>query len=52
MGASPGTGEPRTRRGTPVLTRDEDTLRYLARLSQPFGTAIRVEDGVGYVDCM
>lgn len=47
-----GTGESRTRRGTPVLTRDEDTLRYLARLSQPFGTAIRVEDGVGYVDCM
>ena len=47
-----GTGEPRTRRGTPVLTRDEDTLRYLARLSQPFGTAIRVEDGVGYVVCM
>lgn len=47
-----GMHEPRTRRGTPVLTQNEDTLRYLARLSQPFGTAIRVEDGVGYIDCM
>jgi hypothetical protein len=26
------------------------TLQYLQTLSAPFGTAIRMEDGVGYID--
>ncbi len=41
---------PRTFRGTPVLTQDDETLRYLAQLSKPFGTDIRIQDGVGYID--
>lgn len=45
-----GMHAPRSFRGTPVLTKDEDTLRYLARLSEPFGTKIRVEDGVGHIE--
>lgn len=45
-----GMHEPRTVRGTPVLTQDEGTLRYLAQLSEPFGTSIRIQDGIGYID--
>ena len=45
-----GMRAPRTFRGTPVLTQDDETLRYLAQLSKPFGTDIRIQDGVGYID--
>lgn len=45
-----GMGQPRTRRGTPVLADSDGVLHYLAQLSEPFGTKIRVEDNVGYID--
>lgn len=41
---------PRSRKGRPVLSGDMGTLQYLQTLSAPFGTAIRMEDGVGYID--
>jgi len=44
--------EPATRRGTPHLARGAVAERILdrqARLSQPFGTAIAVADGLGRV---
>lgn len=44
-----GMGLPRTRRGTPVPG-GEGVLRHLAELSRPFGTDIRIENGVGYID--
>lgn len=44
-----GMGQPRTRRGTPVPG-DEGVLRHLAELSRPFGTNIRIEDNIGYID--
>ena len=45
-------GQQKTRgqKGKPVLTHDENTLTYLADLSSPYGTTIRVEDGMGYID--
>lgn len=45
-----GMGKSRTKRGIPVLSHDERTLAYLAELSKPYGTNIRIEDGVGYID--
>ena len=29
---------------------DEKTLQYLAELSKPYGTEIRIKNGVGYID--
>lgn len=45
-----GMGQPRSRRGVPVLSHDRATLDYLAGLSSPFGTKIRLEDDIGYID--
>lgn len=45
-----GMGMPRPKRGTPVLSKDDKTLLYLAELSRPYGTRIRIEDHVGYID--
>lgn len=45
-----GMGESRTKRGIPVMSHAESTLEYLASLSEPFGTKIRIENGVGYID--
>ncbi len=48
-----GFGEPIWSRGTPELARGEQAaaiLEELARLSEPFGTSIRIRDGVGYVE--
>ena len=45
-----GMGEPRTRRGTPVMAENDAVLRYLAELSRPFGTEIRIDGGVGFID--
>lgn len=45
-----GQFEPRTRRGTPVPAQDDGVLKYLAELSQPYGTKIRIENKIGYVD--
>lgn len=47
-----GQKEPRYERGTPmVATREEGEaiLERLQKLSEPYGTSIRVRDGVGYV---
>lgn len=41
---------PRCRMGLPTLSRDVETLEYLAGLSKSFGTEIRIEDGVGIID--
>ena len=45
-----GQEKSRAQKGKPVMTRDENTLSYLAGLSSPYGTAIRTRDGVGYID--
>ncbi len=50
--ATLGFGEPQYARGVPVLARGEEAreiLDGLARLSQPFGTAIEVQDGIGKI---
>jgi poly-gamma-glutamate synthesis protein (capsule biosynthesis protein) len=44
-----GMGKPWEERGWPHLSGDEDCLRYLAKLSAPYGTQIRVEKGVGTI---
>ena len=31
------------------MNKSEETLRYLAKLSEPYGTKIEIEDGVGYI---
>lgn len=45
-----GMGKARTQRGIPVMSYDDKTLEYLASLSEPFGTKIRIENHVGYID--
>ena len=45
-----GMGERRSRLGIPRLSREEATLRHLARLSEPYGTKITVKDGIGYIE--
>lgn len=48
-----GFGEPIYRRGTPEMARGreaEEILAGLARLSEPYGTRITVEEGVGRVE--
>ena len=45
-----GWHEPRSRCGVPVLSHDEATLMHLVDLSRPFGTEIRIKDGVGYIN--
>lgn len=40
----------RTRKGTPRLSHDEETLRYLDGLCRPYGTKLRIENGIGYVE--
>lgn len=47
-----GFGEPRSIRGRPRLAQGEEgehILRRLQELSKPYGTIIRIEDGVGYL---
>lgn len=41
--------KPRCRKGLPTLSHDEDTLKHLAQISRPFGTEIRIENGVGII---
>ena len=45
-----GQNKPRGQKGKPVMTYDENTLAYLAGLSEPYGTTLRVDNGVGYID--
>ena len=40
----------RSMKGVPVLSGDEKVLAYLAELSKVYGTEIRIENGVGYID--
>ena len=42
--------EKRTRRGTPMLAEGDSVLRYMAELSRPFGTDIKIEGNIGYID--
>jgi len=40
---------PRPQKGLPVINGNEETLRYLAKISEDFGTQIEIKDGVGYI---
>ena len=40
----------RSQKGVPVLNGSEKTLRYLEEISACYGTKIRIENGVGYID--
>lgn len=44
-----GYGLPRYQRGWPELTKDTGVIERLAKLSEPFGTEIRIVDNVGLV---
>ena len=45
-----GYGLSRYQRGCPVLSKEEEILKRLQRLSKPFGTKINIKDGVGSID--
>ncbi len=45
-----GLHDRRPRKGEPRMSGDEKTLEYLQQLSSPYGTKIRIEGGVGYID--
>ena len=45
-----GMDKPRSQKGVPVMNGSEETLRYLQELSAPFGTRIRIEKGIGYLE--
>ena len=45
-----GLNDKRPRKGEPRMTGDEKVLEYLQQLSAPYGTRIRIQDGVGYID--
>lgn len=44
-----GQNKPRSQKGVPVLSGDEEVLHYLQKLSDPFGTKIQIKDGVGTI---
>ena len=44
-----GMKKPRSQKGVPVLNGSEETLRYLQKISEPYGTKISIHDGVGTV---
>lgn len=41
---------PRSQKGVPHVVYNDEVLCYLAQLSKPFGTDIRIENHVGYID--
>ncbi len=41
---------PRWQKGVPHVVYNDEVLCYLAQLSKPFGTDIRIENHVGYID--
>ena len=45
-------GAPRSKMGIPHLAENDDVLKYLAEISEPFGTKITIRDNVGYIDLM
>ncbi len=40
---------PRYRKGLPALTKDTGVLTHLMELSEPFGTKIKIENGIGVI---
>ena len=40
----------RPHKGVPHVVHNDEVLNYLAELSEPFGTKIRIEGNVGYID--
>jgi len=42
-----GMDKPRSQKGVPVMNDNEETLRYLQKLSAPYGTKIEIKNGVG-----
>lgn len=45
-----GLNDKRPFKGLPRMSEDEKTLEYLQQLSDRYGTKIRIENGVGYID--
>ena len=45
-----GMEKKRSKKGVPVLNGSEKTLKYLEDISAKYGTKIRIENGVGYID--
>lgn len=45
-----GMEKKRSQKGVPVLNGSEKTLAYLEEISAKYGTKIRIENGVGYID--
>lgn len=45
-----GMQEPRSQKGVPKPAKDSGVLEYLSELSEPFGTKIRIENNIGYID--
>lgn len=45
-----GMSKPRSQRGTPVLTQNTEVLERIQRLSEPYNTTIRIENGVGVIE--
>jgi len=44
-----GQHKPRSQKGCPVLNQSVETLEYLQKLCQPYGTSIEIADGIGIV---
>ncbi|GGH88594.1 poly-gamma-glutamate synthesis protein (capsule biosynthesis protein) [Pullulanibacillus pueri] len=44
-----GFGLPRYKRGWPMLTDNPNILEHLRKLSQPYGTSIKIENGTGII---
>ena len=44
-----GQHKPRSQKGVPVLSGSEEVLKYMAKLSAPYGTEIDIADGVGTI---
>lgn len=44
-----GMDKPRSQKGVPVMNHSEETLEYLQKLCEPYGTKIEIEGGVGYI---
>ena len=44
-----GQHKPRSQKGVPVLSGNEEVLKYMAELSAPYGTQIHIADGVGTI---
>ena len=43
-------GAPRSKTGIPHLAENDDVLKHLAEISEPFGTKMTIKDNVAYID--